>query len=279
MSLLAGPLVYLSDGAPASLAAFPQVASFASTIGSRAVLARVQRRVDPEAKPDQHFLAALNGLAVDGVAPVVIPVERRHLGKGLLAHSELRDGALALAPRRRAGLGRMLFGTSYERLLRDTRMPLLTLPADGIIGSIRRILFPADLSPRSLAAFDQTLVLCRELNAALDVLHVYGEDRLLPSEMDMERRNAAQSPGELFKIHKEGITALVERAKAAGVRVESKSAEGRAHTHILTYASKNPIDLIVMPTHGPRSTEDIMRGSTTVRVINQSPVPMLVYKA
>lgn len=279
MMLATGPLVYLTDGAPQSLDAFAQVASFASAVGVRPILARVQRSADETETPDPRFTAGLAKLAVNGVPPAVVSVPRRRLGAGLATQAELRGGILALLPKRHSGLGRMFFGNTYEQLLRETNMPLFVLPADGRVRTIRRVLFPADLSPRSAQAFSQTVELCATLGAKLDILHVYGNDRLLESEMDMERRRAAQSPRELLNIHREGITALVEQARAAGVDVAETSAEGRAHSQILGHAAHHPIDLIAMPTHGPRNAEDVLRGSTTVRVIQRANVPVLVFRA
>ena len=274
MTVLHGPLVYITDGAQRSLEHFPQVAAFAEAIGSQAIVARLQPQVDPAAAPDPHFTRALGAIVGADQPPVVVPVARRKLGAALLQHAEVRSGAVVLPAQRR-----FLFNSLHERLIRETRLPLLTLPRDGKIGTVRTILFPADLAPHSLAAFDQTLALCQQLAARLNILHVYGEDRLPPSAEERERRLAAKSPRELLNIHREGIIALVERARAAGVSVNEHMAEGRAHSQILAFSSKNPTDLIAMATHGPRTVEDVLNGTTTSRVVQRAPVPVLVFRA
>ena len=276
--LLTGPVVYLTDGAPASLAGFPPVVDFAKSLGSHTLLARIKRN-DDEPTIDARFDAALGALPLERMRLDVVAVPRKELAAGLLGLAEVRGGVVALMPQRRTAFGRMLFGLIHERLSRETALPLLALPRDGKIGSVRRVLFPADLAPRSLAAFDRVIELCRALGAELDVVHVYGDDKLLPSEIDHARRLATKSPLELYNLHKQDIIALVERARAAGVQAHSKSYEGRAHRQILAHASQNPIDLIAMPTHGPRSADDILNGSTTIRVIHQSPLPVLVFRA
>jgi nucleotide-binding universal stress UspA family protein len=268
--------MYLTNGASDSIAAFPQVAGFASAIGSRTVLAHVHRQAD---KPplDPRIADVLAGVP-STTPPDVVQVPARNLSRNIMSMSELAGGALALLPTRRRSVGRVLLGNTYERLIRECPLPMLTLPRDGTIGHVQRILFPADLSPRSLPAFDQAIALCRELDAELHILHVFGDDRLLPTELDLERRQAAQSPMELYSMDKQNIQQLVERAMAQGVPTISRTAEGRAHHQILTYTSANPLDMIVMPTHGPRSFEDIIRGSTTIRVVQQAPVPVLVLR-
>ena len=278
MPLLTGPVVYLTDGAPASLAGFPPVVGFANALGSRTMLARIKRS-DDEPTIDARFDAALGALPLERTHLDVVAVPRQKLASGLLGLAEVRGGVVALMPQRRTAFGRMFFGLTHERLSRETALPLLALPRDGKIGPVRRVLFPADLAPRSLAAFDRVIELCHTFGAELDVVHVYGDDKLLPSEIDHARRLATKSPQELYNLHKQDIIDLVDRARAAGVQTRSKSYEGRAHRQILAHASQNPIDMIAMPTHGPRNAEDIMRGSTTIRVIHQSPLPVLVFRA
>jgi nucleotide-binding universal stress UspA family protein len=80
-------------------------------------------------------------------------------------------------------------------------------------------------------------------------------------------------------IDKEQLRALAARAISQGVRTRIHTAEGRAHAQILAYAAANAIDLIVMASHGPRTSEDILLGSTTVRVIERAPVAVLAMRA
>jgi nucleotide-binding universal stress UspA family protein len=47
----------------------------------------------------------------------------------------------------------------------------------------------------------------------------------------------------------------------------------------LTSAAANDIGLIAMASHGPRSVEDILLGSTTARVIQRAPVAVLAMRS
>jgi nucleotide-binding universal stress UspA family protein len=137
------------------------------------------------------------------------------------------------------------------------------------------VLFPADLAPRSEQLFDEAVALCARLGAELHLLHVFGPDRLLPSEVDAARRAAAQTPRELYDIDKEQLQSLADRAAAVGVAAVAGRAEGRAHQQILAYTRTSPIDLIIMATHGPRTTSDILFGTTTASVMRKATVPVL----
>lgn len=179
----------------------------------------------------------------------------------------------------RHSLARVLVGSGIENSLRRGGPPVLALPAGASANSISRVLFPADFAPRSEPAFQQTLQLCQALAAELHLLHVYGDDRLLPDETDHARRAATSSVRELFTIDQERLGGFAARARELGVPASAATAEGRAHDAIARYAAANAIDLIVMATHGPRTTEDILLGTTTARTVGAARVPVLVFMA
>lgn len=193
--------------------------------------------------------------------------------------SEMPDGVLALlsAPRR---FGGHLWGdASYQTLIRDWHAPIVMLPAKDTTRPLRRVLFPADLAARSNAALDEAVALCSTLGAELHILHVFGDDRRLPSEIDHAHRATARSPRELFDMDRALVQDLVERASSRGVQASAHILEGRAHTQILHYTSENQIDLVLMPTHGPRTLEDIMLGTTTARVMQHISVPVIALRS
>ena len=276
MALYDGSIVFLTDGTPASLSGLPDVARLADSLACRfAVLHLLDRQVGRA--DDQRITAALSGLP--GEPPGVLTVLEENLHPALASLASATGGMLVLLPTRRGALSRLLAGNDYERLLREGPLPVLALPAAGRLKPVARVLFPADLSPRSLACFDDTVALCKALGAELHVLHVYGDDGLLADEQDVARRAAAKSPGELIAIDRERLSELSSRAAERNMPAQVATAEGRAHDAILGYAAANAIDLIVMASHGPRTVEDIFRGSTTVRVIQRAALPVLALRA
>lgn len=261
------PIAFLADGTRESLAALPSVQRLSADLGSQLSV------LHPLGTADHHLAAMV--AALPGAAPNVSAVPEADRDAALAHHT----GIVALRPTRRGPLLRFLVGSSYEHLLRQGPPSVLALPDSGQLPSVARVLFAADLSPRSHAAFDEAIALCKALSAELHILHVYGGDRLLPAEQDLARRAATTSPYELMAIDKEQLRALANRAAAQTVRAHVKTAEGRAHAQILAYAAASAIDLIVMASHGPRTSEDILLGSTTVRVIQSAPVAVLAIRA
>lgn len=275
MTVTSGTVAFLTKGENLSLSAFPAITEFAAAIDRKpSVIVRLPDRIEDgvaeqRVEDVRSRLPAVNGgVAVQGVRP-------KELRPALLDIANTSNGIAALLPTRRGGLSRVLQTNFYERLLHDGPLPILALPSDGRMRPIKRLLFPADYSPRSDAAFEWAADLAARLGAELHLLHVFGPDRLLESEIDIEKRSAAQSPGELYQIDKDTMATLGERASARGVRAVCETAEGRAHEQILVYTQKAAIDLIVMSSHGPRSYEDILYGTTTTRVIQKSPIPVL----
>lgn len=260
------PIAFLADGGLDSLRALPDIQRLAADLCCQLSVIRLS------GSDDSRLAAALTALPGDTPTAVVPDAELDAALAGM-------SGLVAMLPKRYGPVLRFLLGNSYEQLLRHSSLAVLALPSTGQLPPIRRVLFPADLSPRSQTQFDQTIALCKALDAELHLLHVYGEDRLLPSEQDLARRAATTNPYELMLIDKEQLRALADHAVAHGVRAKVKTAEGRAHTQILAYAAANEIGLISMISHGPRTTEDIWLGSTTARVIQRSPVAVLAMRA
>ncbi|GAB4203909.1 MAG: hypothetical protein OHK0022_28560 [Roseiflexaceae bacterium] len=274
MTLSDRSLLFTTAGDEQSLAALPHASVLADTLNSSLSVVHVaSARRSPATAP--RITAALGRMFGAGRSPTVETIEPKALLPTLLRHARHQDCLVALSPTRRRGLGRLLAGNNFQQLLHSGRLPVVSLPQAEAPPQLRRVLFPIDLSPRSLPLLHETIALCLRLGAELHLLHVFGDDRLPNSERDMARRLAARSPVELFHIDRDHINELGATASAHGLEVVVKTAEGRAHREILKYAVGNNIGLIVMASHGPRNTADILRGTTTDQVIQDSPLPVL----
>src|SRR5262245_33558067 len=139
---------------------------------------------------------------------------------------------------------------------------------------IRKILCPTDFSFLSDRALGHAVALARLAGAEIEVLHVFpviyrmagdvtGEETLV--RLDDETRQ------ELF----EKLARFVQPAKGAGVTTTPLLAEGDPPGAILETARRNPIDLIVMGTHGLRGFDLWVMGSVAQRVLRKAPCPVL----
>jgi nucleotide-binding universal stress UspA family protein len=272
--MLDGPMIFLSRAmrAPATLGTVVQFAK--ATRRNLRILVQMPGRIEESLLKKRISMwreslpTELQYLPIEGVRSTA-------LRPTLHAIAQKSAGLITLIPSRRGNPTRAFSHNDYETLLIEGPLPVLALPKTGELPTVKTILFPIDLSPRSDAVLDQTLVLCKDLGCSLHLLHVYGDDRLLPAEMDMEQRLAAKSPRELFAIDQAHIKKLAEHANDNGVITTAATAEGRAHEQIGRYVKEQSIDLVVMATHGPRNSTDIFLGSTTIRTILKSPVPVI----
>jgi nucleotide-binding universal stress UspA family protein len=78
---------------------------------------------------------------------------------------------------------------------------------------------------------------------------------------------------------KEYIDKLIARTRYDGVKVEGKTAAGRAAEVIADFAKDNGIDLITIATHGRSGVSRWVWGSVAERVLRSSCVPVLMIRA
>lgn len=265
------PLVFLTDGATASLAALPGLADLVNELQSRLTLLYLTDQ--PDAGGSARIEDALARVQLDHKPGVIVAAPSTM--QTALAQLPRQNPIVALPVPRRNTLSRLLANNSFDQLLRGAGFPILALPERSAFPHIRRVLFPIDFSPRSTPALDDTIAFCKALAAELHLLHVFGDDRLPPTEQNLERRRSARNPLELYRMDTTAVAELSERAQTQNVRAISATAEGRAHTEIVKYAAAQEISLIVMASHGRRTLEDLLRGSTTPRVVAAATVPVL----
>jgi nucleotide-binding universal stress UspA family protein len=124
---------------------------------------------------------------------------------------------------------------------------------------IRRILFPTDFSDASRRAGQTAAALAHHFDARLIVLHV------ISPITDPELRRAALR----------STTAEL----SSDVFVEAETVTGIPARQILAYASRHPIDLIVMGTHGRTGVSHAVLGSVAEAVVRRAPCLVLTVPA
>jgi nucleotide-binding universal stress UspA family protein len=69
------------------------------------------------------------------------------------------------------------------------------------------------------------------------------------------------------------------RLSAEGINVQTESIESNGPSHTITdYAQKSGADLIIMATHGYTGMKKMMLGSTALKVLHESNVPVLLIR-
>jgi nucleotide-binding universal stress UspA family protein len=74
------------------------------------------------------------------------------------------------------------------------------------------------------------------------------------------------------------LKSLITRVKRAHIPFKTFVKKGNPHAVIAALARSQKIDLIVMGTHGHTGLAHTILGSTTEKVVRQSPCPVLTVK-
>jgi nucleotide-binding universal stress UspA family protein len=141
--------------------------------------------------------------------------------------------------------------------------------------NIRRILIPVDFSPAGDCALEQGAYIANMSRAdvvllhSIDGVHTYPRgwfnDENPVSDKGLIQTIVAQKLGE----HAENIT------KKYGVYVQNIITTGKPAAKIAKAVPEHDIDLIVMGSHGTSGFHEVFMGSTSHKVVNLSPCPVI----
>ena len=188
-----------------------------------------------------------------------------------------RDIDLVVMPTRgRRGLERLLLGSTTERVVRHSDVPVLTLrPDDGTPEyPYGDVLVPTDGSDAAREALRVGVDVANATGAALHVLSVVDTASLgVDVRTDIQTTNL-----------REAAEGIVEEATAfasdAGVgSVTGTVEEGMAiHRAIRSYVEEHGVDLVALGTHGRTGLDRYVLGSVAQRLVRSSPVPVLTVR-
>lgn len=141
---------------------------------------------------------------------------------------------------------------------------------------IENILCPVDFSEFSVKAFDYAYSLARRYDAKLYLEHVirplteYSYHTPQPWMHEYYEKSRTESGEELRK--------MIAKQATNSFKPEIVVEIGFPDETILDFAQKQPIDLIVMGTHGLRGADLWMMGSVTEKVIRKARCPVLAVR-
>ncbi len=163
---------------------------------------------------------------------------------------------LVMGTHGRSGFNRFLLGSVAERLLRESTIPVITVreTSGAHARSIRRILCPVNDSPAAKNALQFAARLATSLNAELTALHV------------VEAHAADRRPD---------LCAWLSDGDRQACRAQEVVESGDAADRILNTARQSSYDLVVIGAQHRLFADTTVLGTTTVRVVRHSPIPVL----
>ncbi len=189
--------------------------------------------------------------------------------------------AIAMGTHGRTGVERYVAGSVTERVLRRADVPVLTArAADGDDNDAPieydAVLVPTDGSAAAEAAVDHAVAVAEACDATVHALSVIdltatatSPELSVPPDLIEAREAAAES----------ATAAVAERAREAGLDVETAVRSGSPASTVLNYAETVGADLVAMGTTGRTGLSRHLLGSTTERVVRHADMPVLAVNA
>jgi len=134
-----------------------------------------------------------------------------------------------------------------------------------------KILVPVDGSEMAECALEHARTIATGCNV-LEVILLFVAEHVSPGLY----QSSEEAKEKLVTWGKDILTRTEKRLANEGVAVRSVLLEGNPSEVIIDYAAKNGVDLIIMSTHGHSGLTRLAFGSVANKVVNSSPVPVLI---
>ncbi|SFK68527.1 Nucleotide-binding universal stress protein, UspA family [Halogranum rubrum] len=199
----------------------------------------------------------------------------------IVGYATATDLDLVIMPTRgRSGLGRLLLGSTTERVVRRSDVPVLTIRPDADATQTdhsypyRNVLVPTDGSTCAETAVALGIDLSAVDDATLHLLSVVDI-----ASLGMDTRVELQIEG-FEQRAEETVADAATTAREGGVETVTTAVETSTSIHraILSYVENHDIDVVVVGTHGRTGFDRYLLGSVTEKLVRTSPVPVLTVR-
>ena len=172
----------------------------------------------------------------------------------------------------RSGFDRLVLGSSTDRVIRKASCPVLVVsnvvqkavdPATPSHHHLSRILYCTDFSHNSEHARSYAMSVAAEYKAELALLHV------------AEKATDVAKAQAILAARTQELDKLVSETERKNLNVRSAVRFGKPYEEIVRYATEVQASLIIMTARGGDAVDRAVFGSTTYRVIQLGPCPVL----
>jgi nucleotide-binding universal stress UspA family protein len=263
------PLLLLPlDGSTKDEWALPIAATFAELTSATVLMIRVIDSPAPATRDvEQALTRRVADFATSGQrASFRIAVSDDVAGE-LLRVADENDAALVVMATRAPGsVDRTIRGSVADRLVRDSRRPIVVAPpgADYMRGKLlhlRRVLVPLDGSQAALEMVELLLSWPRAAELEIVLLRVV---QLHPKQLNATRAQRA-------------LNVIAEQMRSRGAAVETRVVEADDPSAVIIGAVRQELaEFIAMTTHGAGGLERLVFGSVAQQVVRASEIPVLL---
>jgi nucleotide-binding universal stress UspA family protein len=199
----------------------------------------------------------------------------------LLQAERLKAGLIVMGTHGRSGFERLFLGSTAEKVLRKAACPVMTVPRSAPdimpVGPVpfARILCAVDFSPQSQVALTFAVSLATELNAQLSVIHVI---EVFPHFQELPPPTALDVDAWMNDARRRLREAIPDAARSH-CAIKEAVTSGKPYREILSAATNDNDDLIVIGQHGRGATDRFFFGSTTSHVVREAHCPVLTLRS
>ncbi len=181
----------------------------------------------------------------------------------------------------RKGLTHLLLGSVTEKIIRNSRIPVVTLKTDNIISSeslsIKKILVPYDFSELSEKSFELAERIASFYDAEIDLVYVNQPITYYPYYLS-ENYSEENVLERIDKEIKGKLDSVVKTSSDNKCRKKTFVVRGEPYEAILGLADEMASNLIIMGTHGRSGIAHVVIGSVAERVIRASHIPVITIR-
>jgi nucleotide-binding universal stress UspA family protein len=221
-----------------------------------------------------HWLAPARAA---GIACDVMAVDASNAAACIVdVASRVEADLIVLGTHGRSGFERLLLGSVTERVVRTSRVPVITVPPPAVATHalpFTHVLCGIDFSSPSVEALQFALSVVRQSGAALTLVHVLEfpfEGETFDASFDAEVYHTAVAADAARRLD-----ALITDEVRQWCQPAVRMVRGRAHEELVAVAAEVRADLIVLGVHGRNAVDLMLFGSTTNQVIRRSTCPVL----
>lgn len=192
----------------------------------------------------------------------------------------------------------IIIGHTTERVVRMAPCPVLSIHTNGDPemskkierlrdlmntdpSAKRTILLPTDFSECSVLAEKYAISLAKEYNAEILVLHVMERAAEVTTTLGNEM------PGygailtyyeDILKSAQNRVNYICNRIAENGIKAHERVISGNPRYEIIDIAKSEPVDLIIIGTHGRKGFSRLIQGSVAEAVVRHAPCSVLSVK-
>ncbi len=286
------------DGSRMAESALPAAAFLAEMLHARVTLMHVVEKDPPsEVHGQPHLNSAQKAAAyLDDISRQAFPQELQvdchvhtaeveDVAQSIVEHAdELGHDLVIMCSHGRGKALHLFLGSIAQKVIAgDSRPVLITHPdeeGEPVAFSCRNILVPLDGDPEHAQSLPVSEELARACKAALHLAMVVPHVTDLSGDMTVTGRMLPGTTSRLLDMARQDAeaysAALVEELRTRGLAASAYVLRGDPANIIVEAASRAPIDLIVLSTHGKSGMEAFWAGSVTNKICSQSKVPLLL---